>query len=667
MMGPEITINDHIIDKQSGQSGYDAHGSIDVKAGAGTPTPKGIAQGEVTATGGASGRLSGGTEWHNKSLDPTIDAKIVFKEPLPTGWVVSVDPQTVTLDVGQTQDVGLLYQAPGAGSAIFYVQTTLTTPTEVSTSVSEPQMLLVKEGGAPSFLSWNVASGVWLYKVMFQGKLVAVNDMTADVNSNVLSLAVAAQGTDTLRVMVPNDLVGRPQALSVTVDGTAIADTQKAANEFFSTLDIPVTSNAKVITITPVGTRTAATTQSILATPVRVLDTRPGATGACITSGQPLAAGTVLKVPVVSACTGIPTGVTGIIGNLTAVNAIAPGFLTAFPGGSVPPTSNVNFLASVPVPNSVTVATAADGTVSIYASAQTDVILDIAADIMPNAAPSPTRAGVVTSAAPRTTATTGLLFHSLTKPVRLFDSRPGQSACLHPNAPLIAGTPVNLNAITSCTGVPAGAQSIIGNGTVVAPGTTGPGFATFYPGGVPTPKVSNLNYVPGQTVPNAFIVGLDGGGIFNAFASTGTDLVIDITGYYDTSASGLFLHLLPSPTRLLDTRTGQTACNKPAKPISAAGTLNQVATGACTGVLSGAVAVLGNGTVVADVAGSGPGFVTFFPGGATLPLASNLNYVSGQVVPNAFTTGLGADGSFNSYALTSIDLVVDLSGYYAAT
>ena len=39
--------------------------------------------------------------------------------------------------------------------------------------------------------------------------------------------------------------------------------------------------------------------------------------------------------------------------------------------------------------------------------------------------------------------------------------------------------------------------------------------------------------------------------------------------------------------------------------------------------------------------------------------------VPGQVVPNAFTVGLGSDGAFNIYALTNPHFIADLAGYFA--
>jgi hypothetical protein len=222
-------------------------------------------------------------------------------------------------------------------------------------------------------------------------------------------------------------------------------------------------------------------------------------------------------------------------------------------------------------------------------------------------------------------------------------------------------------ATTGCTGVPAGAAAIAANGTVIADAGNQPGYITFYAGDVPTPNASNLNFVPGQVAPNAFTVALAGDGSFNSFASATADLVVDITGYFDTNAANGFLyHSLSAPVRLVDTRGGQSACSTPNAPIRGGTALQTVATGNCTGIPGTAAAIIGNGTVVAD-AGGGPGFVTFYPSDKALPLASNLNYVPGDVVPNQFTVALASDGSFKGYASTTTDLVVDVSGYYATS
>jgi hypothetical protein len=58
--------------------------------------------------------------------------------------------------------------------------------------------------------------------------------------------------------------------------------------------------------------------------------------------------------------------------------------------------------------------------------------------------------------------------------------------------------------VTGRGGVPADAAAVVLNVTVNEPEQAG--FVTAYPCGTPRPNASNLNYVPGQTIPNNVIV-----------------------------------------------------------------------------------------------------------------------------------------------------------------
>ena len=85
---------------------------------------------------------------------------------------------------------------------------------------------------------------------------------------------------------------------------------------------------------------------------------------------------------------------------------------------------------------------------------------------------------------------------------------------------------------------------------------------------------------------------------------------------------------------------------------------------ACAGstVPASALAVLGNATVVAP---GSDGYIILYPSGATQPVVSNLNYVAGQIIPNAFNVTVGADGAFNIYTPSQTHFIIDLSGYFA--
>ena len=81
-----------------------------------------------------------------------------------------------------------------------------------------------------------------------------------------------------------------------------------------------------------------------------------------------------------------------------------------------------------------------------------------------------------------------------------------------------------------CPGIPNTAAAFSLNITVV--NTTGAGFLVIYPQGAARPVVSTLNYLPGETLANAAIVPAGPGGAVTVFAGAGTDLLIDINGYF---------------------------------------------------------------------------------------------------------------------------------------
>src|SRR5450759_42261 len=181
----------------------------------------------------------------------------------------------------------------------------------------------------------------------------------------------------------------------------------------------------------------------------------------------------------------------------------------------------------------------------------------------------------------------GLQYYPLPRPIRLLDTRPGETAaCNNPGTPLTGGTPLPLLARGACQGVtiPANAQAVVGNSAVVN-FISGPGYITLYPSGAAQPLVANLNYNANDIVSNAFTVGLGSDGKFNIFASTTTHFIVDITGYYaPPGPGGLYYHPLPYPVRRLDTRAGETtACTNPGTPLTGGVPSNQLARGSCQG------------------------------------------------------------------------------------
>ncbi|MHB1500010.1 MAG: G1 family glutamic endopeptidase [Candidatus Dormibacteria bacterium] len=118
------------------------------------------------------------------------------------------------------------------------------------------------------------------------------------------------------------------------------------------------------------------------------------------------------------------------------------------------------------------------------------------------------------------------------------------------------------------------------------------------------------------------------------------------------TTGSVYTALLPS--RILDTRsTGG--------PLGPGGAINLTVVGGS--VPSTAVAVALNVTVTDTTQAS---FLTLYPTGGTQPVVSNLNWVSGQTVPNLVIVPVGQGGQVTIYNHSGkTDVVVDLQGYFA--
>jgi len=110
-----------------------------------------------------------------------------------------------------------------------------------------------------------------------------------------------------------------------------------------------------------------------------------------------------------------------------------------------------------------------------------------------------------------------------------------------------------------------------------------------------------------------------------------------------------------TPVRVLDTRFGVGA----AKAKLGAG---RAVTLAVPGLPAGASAVALNVTVTSPTAASN---LTVYPGGRSLPGASNLNYVAGQTIPNMVLVQLGPNHTVTFYNRAgTVNVIADVLGYY---
>ena len=120
------------------------------------------------------------------------------------------------------------------------------------------------------------------------------------------------------------------------------------------------------------------------------------------------------------------------------------------------------------------------------------------------------------------------------------------------------------------------------------------------------------------------------------------------------------------PTRILDTRTGTGA---PAAAVGPNGVLKLTVAGAGT---AGNLIPTGVTAVAMNVTVTGPtraGFITAFPDGTAAPNASNLNYGTGETIPNLVVVQVGPDGvvDLQNSSAGSVQLVADVVGYYSQT
>jgi hypothetical protein len=317
--------------------------------------------------------------------------------------------------------------------------------------------------------------------------------------------------------------------------------------------------------------------------------------------------------------TGIPADIAGVALNVTVAGAKAAGYLTVFPCGQpTPEASNLNYNANGVVPNLVIASPGTNGDVCFYNSAALDVIIDIAGYF-------PAGSGYVAQV----------------KPQRAVDTR-GKAK--------VGGTAIQEVPVAGVYGVPADAAGVALNVTIT--GATSDGFATVFPCGQGTPNASNVNYVKGQDTPNFVIAKPGTGGKVCVSSSAPADVIVDVSGYF---AAGTGFTATAAPIRFLDSRSTTRI---------AAGTSRELLVAGDKGVPADAKAMAMN---VTAVGASADGFMTVYPCGEPVPVASNLNYSKGRDIANSVLAKPGVGGKVCFFSDKAVDIVVDVSGYFGAT
>lgn len=404
----------------------------------------------------------------------------------------------------------------------------------------------------------------------------------------------------------------------------------------------------QIFTVTQRGTTPLVGLRFVPVTPCRIADTRIG--GAPF--GAPfLAAGSTREFPIPASGCGIPAQAQAYSLNLTAVPRGPLPYVTLWPTGQQQPlVSTLNSFEGAILANAAIVPAGANGSINAFASAATDLVLDINGYFVPNAPD-------------------GLAFFPLQTPCRVMDTRVGSGRIGPFGPPSLTAANPRRDMVVQGSGCPVSlnARAYALNVTVVPRGSLT--YLTVWPLGPERPTVSTLNSFDGRVLANAAIVPASppgGVSIYAALAANAeVDVIIDINGYFGPPAPGSLLFYPVTPCRVVDTRTNLIPFGGP--PLRSGETRSfPMELGACS-IPIGAAAYSLNATVVPN---GSLNYLTLWPASTGRPLVSTLNSFDGRIVANAAIVPLvfgGAIGAFVSLSPENgtTDLIMDINGYFA--
>jgi uncharacterized repeat protein (TIGR03803 family) len=373
--------------------------------------------------------------------------------------------------------------------------------------------------------------------------------------------------------------------------------------------------------------------QFIAVTPCRIVDTRkPNGT-----FGGPAIAGNSMRTFPLSESDnpcGISPDAIAYSVNVTVVPQTTLGYLTIWPTGEGQPTvSTLNSLDGRLKANAAIVpAGIPNGSVSVYATNTTDVVLDINGYF-------------------RTSNASTLAFYPLA-PCRVVDTRSSNGPLGGPY--LSGGQERDFPVLQSNCGLPGSAVAYSFNFTVVPKTTGGVAYLTVWPEGQTRPVVSTLNDLTNTIVANAALVPAGTGGTVATYATNDTDLVIDTNGYFAPPGSGGLSFYPLTPCRVIDTRHSGNG-----QPFTGELTVG-VQTSPC-GPPATAQGYVFNATVVPQGSLS---YLTLWPDPLQRPTVSTLNAVDGTITSNMAIVP-NSDGKTDAYAAGYTQLILDISGYFA--
>ena len=196
----------------------------------------------------------------------------------------------------------------------------------------------------------------------------------------------------------------------------------------------------------------------------------------------------------------IPIDATAVALSVTVTEPTGDGYVVVHPCDTPrPPTSHLNFTAGTTVANLVIASMSTTGDVCVFASAATHLVVDVSGYFGATSAYHPVPSS------------------------RLLDTRQGAIEAVP------AGTVTRVPA-TIHTAIPSDAEAAAINVTATEP--VDDGFLTVFPCGTDVPTTSTVNFVGGQTVANAALLGLGTEGGVCVYNSAATHFIVDVDGFF---------------------------------------------------------------------------------------------------------------------------------------
>ncbi len=353
------------------------------------------------------------------------------------------------------------------------------------------------------------ATGIWAGQAQLNGDVIDVRSTIQENDSHALSGVLYFGDPSSGGLLDFGSVTGKRTDASgnwATAAGAKVAGTF-ATDTFSGTLTIPRAGTAGVQAALELH-RTPRLLQGFVPiVPGRLLDTRTD-------HSDPPYAGSVQYVAVTGLFEIPDNDVGAVVVNITGTDTLGPGYVTAWASGTdQPATSNLNLeRAGQTAANLAIVPVGSDGHIRLFTQSGGHLIVDAFGWF-----------------------STSSILHLTAVPTRVLDTR-STSALGYSGATPGPGAIVDVSLAVPGGLPPSGVGAAVVN--ITATGTLGPGYVTAWPTGQLQPPTSNLNIsAAGQTICNLAIVPVGADSKLSLFSQSGTDLIVDVFGWFAVSTA----------------------------------------------------------------------------------------------------------------------------------